>query len=447
MARQQRYQTIPIAGTHNALVVGMSWQAVLGQDLTAAAMKAAHQAGATHFTQAGPRSLVVGLLIAQGRDRRAKAKTRLYSAAAAFAQLYRHGTHIAFAELPQGGFWITVAVDGTVQTGGDRILPDADAANQALEGLLQRYRDAVLHGTDRPGAAPFQFNQLASQANTQSSLRRAAFRLSMISPMWWVVFGLILAYAAWDTVQTWWQEKQAQERQRLEAMRTAVDAHALWKQALDSWARSTKADGEAGLNRLLNAVADVPVNPGRWQLAEASCQPAAGSCSAEYVRGLLADNNSLRAALPVSWKVSFPTLGTAKASWPMDETRTIKPLALAAVPVAGDLDRIWIPSWQALSPALQDVKLDPPKAVPIRVPNIQLPNGLEQPVPLPADMTVPAMRSFTINAPLRSFYGLALPDSTALTQLQVRYQPDTQPKLTASSFAATLEGVVYVQPR
>lgn len=106
-----------------------------------------------------------------------------------------------------------------------------------------------------------------------------------------------------------------------------------------------------------------------------------------------------------------------------------------------------MPGWQGLSPALQDVKLDAAKAAPVRVPNIQLPNGLEQPVELPADMAVPAMQPFTINAPLRSLYGLPLPPTSAITRLQVRYQPEAQARLTASRLAATLDGVLYVQTR
>lgn len=445
MARQQPYRTLPITGTQNALVMGMSWQTVLGQDLTVAAMKAARQAGATHFTQAGPRSPAVGLLKAEGRDRRAKAKTRLYSAAAAFAQLHRHGTQIVCAELPNGEFWIAVAVDGTVQTGGDKVLTNVSAARQTLEGLIERYRDAVVHGGDRPNALPFQIGQLASLANTQSSLRRAAFRLSMISPVWWVVLVLALTYIAWDAFQTWWHEKQALEQQRLEQMRTSVDARAVWERALNNWAGGTRADGETGLSVLLTALSQVPVTPGRWVLAEAACLPAAKTCSAKYTRTRLADNNTLKAALPHTWKVSFMDLDTAKAVWKIDPESASRSLRLNEIPPATDVERVWATSWQALSPALQDFKLEAAKAVPVRVPNIQLPNGLEQPVELPSDMSIPSMISFAINAPLRTLYGLALPATTTLTQLQFRYQPDALPKLKASRFSATLEGIIYVQ--
>ena len=120
---------------------------------------------------------------------------------------------------------------------------------------------------------------------------------------------------------------------------------------------------------------------------------------------------------------------------------------LGEIPLAAELEGTWIPNWQALNPALQDVKLDSAKGIVLHMPHIRLPNGLEQPVELPAQMSIPVMRSFTINAPLRSFYGLALPEATTLTQLQVRYQLDALPKLTTSRFTATLEGVLYVQPR
>ncbi|MBJ7264161.1 MAG: hypothetical protein JHC61_10730 [Burkholderiaceae bacterium] len=446
MTKQLGYRTLSIAGTPNAWVLGMRWQTVLGQNLTAAAMKIAYQAGATHFTQADPRSTAVGFFTARGRDRRAQAKSRLYSAAAAFAQLHRHGTHIVWAELPEGNVWIAIVVDGTVQTGGDHVFTDAQAAHDALENLIERYRDAVVHGADRPGALPFQFSHLATLANTQSSLRCAAFRVSMISPIWWAVLGLVVAYFAWDMVQTWWHEKQVIERQRLEDMRTAVDAHALWQQALENWAQGIRTEGETGLTRLLDSLMQVPVNPGRWVLTEASCQPAAGTCTARYMRTHLADNNTLKTALPQAWRVSFPTLDTAVVSWALPHNTDDKPLVLGDIAPAAALERTWIPRWQALSPALQDIKLDSAQSIAVHMPNIRLPNGLEQPVELPAQMSIPVMRSFTINAPLRSLYGLALPPTTTLTQLQVRYQPDAQAKLAASRFAATLDGVLYVQP-
>lgn len=447
MARHQRYRTLPIAGSSNAFVMGMSWQTVLGQDLTVAAMKAARQAGATHFTQAGPRSPAVGMLAAEGRDRRAKAKARFYSAAAAFAQLHRHGTHIVCTPLPGGEVWIAVAVDGTVQAGGDRVLPDANAARQTLDALVERYQDRVIHGGDRPDALPFQLSQLAALANTQSSLRRASFRLSMISPVWWVTLAVGVAYFGWDTVQTWRFERQAIEQQRLEDMRTAVDAHAVWREALNQWAGETHVDGPTGLADLLAQLTRVPLDPGRWLLAEVACIPSARSCSAKYTRTRLGDNNTLTAGLPSDWTVRFIDLDTASVIWTLHSREIQRPVALGEIPTAAEVERTWATRWQALSPALQDFKLDAPTPAPVRVPNVRLPSGLEQPVELPPDMTVPSLMRFVINGPLRSLYALELPAATTLTQLQFRYQPDALARITASRFTATLEGVVYVQAR
>ena len=83
--------------------------------------------------------------------------------------------------------------------------------------------------------------------------------------------------------------------------------------------------------------------------------------------------------------------------------------------------------------------------MPISVPNIKLANGLEQPVIRPKEIKLPATRALVINAPLRSLYGLALPRATEVTQLHVRFSPDTTPGLTTSAFDTTLKGTIYVE--
>ncbi|OZI62094.1 hypothetical protein [Bordetella genomosp. 11] len=449
MAQRQNYRIVPIPGTPNALVLGMTWQTVLGQDLTVAAMRAARQARATHFTQSGPRSPAVGLLVASGRERRAKARSRLYSAAAAFAQLQRHGTQIAYAPLASGEVWIAVVVDGVVQAGGDMLLDDAQSAREKLDSLIERYGDVVVHGTDTDGTQSFSLSQLSTQTNQQSSLRRAAFRLSMVPPLWWAVLGLLLTYLAWDAGSSWWQARQARARDRLQALQNAVDAKAVWHQALANWSHTVRIDGEPGLDQILQRIAQVPLNPGRWMLVEVDCRPDAGACSTVYRRTRLADSNTLKAALPIDWKFTLHDLDTAIVQWKLPASPEKQPttLDLGALPSERDLEKTWVPSWQALRPALQDFSLTAPTVVGVRPPNIKLPNGLEQPVERPASIALPAMRSLVINAPLRSLYGLALPPTTALVQVQVRHQPDAQPRLTTSELAVTLKGTLYVQAR
>ncbi|OZI26056.1 hypothetical protein CAL26_01500 [Bordetella genomosp. 9] len=449
MARRQNYRIVPIPGTPNSLVLGMTWQTVLGQDLTVAAMRAARQATATHFTQSGPRSPAVGLLVASGRERRAKARSRLYSAAAAFAQLQRHGTQIAYSPLPSGEVWIAVVVDGVVQAGGDMVLADVPSAQEKLESLIQRYGEVVVHGAEADGAQPFALNQLATQTNQQSSLRRAAFRLSMVPPVWWMALALLLAYLAWDAASSWWQSRAAREQARLHAMQDAVDAKAVWQQALANWSRSVRVDGESGLAQVLDSIAMVPVDPGRWLLIEVDCRPDAGTCSAVYRRTRLADSHTLKAALPTGWKFALHDIDTAVVQWtlPVGAAKRPATLDLNAIPSEQELEDSWVPSWQALRPALQDFSLSAPTAVGVRPPNIKLPNGLEQPIDRPASIALPAMRSLVINAPLRSLYALGLPPATALVQLQIRHQPDAQPRLTTSEFAVTLKGTLYVQAR
>lgn len=440
---RQNYRLIPISGSGNQLVLGLAWQTLLGEDLAREALRAARRNQATHYTQSGARSPAVGLLKATGKESRAKTGSRLFSAAAAFAQAHAHGPHAVSCALADGAIWLAVAVDGVVQAGGDRILRGAAEAQAALDEAKARYGEVQLYSNEIPGALPFSLPQLAALVNEQSALRRASFKLSMVSPAWWTALGLLLAYLAWDTGASWWQERQIRDQQRQQALHPEADAAALWKQALATWAESVRVDGNAGLARILAVIGQAPVAPGRWQLVEVDCQPAASSCTALYRRTRLADNLSLRAALPEGWKIEWLNLDNASARLPIPSDD--KPLALADLPTANALNDSWAPQWQALRPALADFTLSRAAAVPVPAPNLKLPDGLEQPVALPAGMTLPQARELVINAPLRSLHALSLPPTSAITQLQARYTPGTRPALLTSPFMATLKGTIYVQ--
>lgn len=424
-------------------MLGLTWQTLLGEDLAREALRTARRNQATHYTQSGARSPAVGLLKASGKESRAKTRSRLFSAAAAFALAHAHGPHVVSCALADGAIWLAVAVDGVVQAGGDRILRSAAEAQTAIDQARARYGDIQLYSNEVAGALPFSLPQLAALTNEQCALRRASFKLSMVSPAWWAGLGLLLAYLAWDTGASWWQERQIREQQRQQALHPEVDAAKLWQQALAAWAGSVRVDGNAGLAHILAIIGQVPVAPGRWQLVEVDCQPAASRCTALYRRTRLADNRSLRAALPDSWKIEWLNLDSASARLPIPSDD--KPLALAELPTANAINESWAPQWQALRPALADFTLSAATAVPVPAPNIKLPDGLEQPVALPPDMTVPQARELVINAPLRSFHALSLPPTSAITQLQARYTPGTSPALLTSQFMATLKGTIYVQ--
>ncbi|MFY3457733.1 hypothetical protein ACOTJD_13810 [Achromobacter xylosoxidans] len=454
---RQNYRLVPISGTDNQLVLGLTWQTLLGEDLAREALRTARRNQATHYTQSGARSPAVGLLKASGKESRAKSRSRLFSAAAAFAQAHAHGPHVVSCALADGAIWLAVAVDGVVQAGGDRILRSAAQAQTAIDEARARYGDIQLYSNEVPGASPFSLPQLAALANEQCTLRRASFKLSMIAPAWWVALSLLLAYLAWDTGASWWQERQVREQQRQQALHPEVDAAELWKQALNTWADSVRVDGDAGLARILAAIDQIPAAPGRWQLVEVDCRPAESRCAALYRRTRLADNNSLRAALPQGWGIQWLNLDSATVHLPIapiDEQDTgsaargrgaNRTLALAGLPTASALNESWMPQWQALRPALADFTLSPAAAVPVPAPNIKLPDGLEQPVALPPGMKLPQARELIINAPLRSFFALQLPPASTITQLQARYTPDVRPALLTSQFMATFKGTIYVQ--
>ncbi|PQZ67595.1 hypothetical protein CQ050_17165 [Achromobacter sp. MYb9] len=442
--RRLSYRLVAIPGTSNQLVLGIRWQTVLGEDLPKEALRLARKVKATHFVHSDARSPSVGLLVAKGKERRAKTRASLFSAASAFAQMHRHGTHIVALNLPDKSVWIAVIVAGVVQAGGDTVFADAQAAQRALDEALARYGEAQLHG-DRTQSRPFSLQQLAAHTNQQSSLRRAGFSLAMISPFWWTILGLFLVYEAWDISMGLWDDRQARIAQEMLAAQPEIDPATLWKKAITAWAKTARTLGEPGLTPLLQQVESVPTEPGRWNLIEVDCRPQARSCSAKYQRTRLADNRTLHAALPSTWKIDHPDLETANASWTIPGALASQTLVLADLPDAKAMRQAWEPSWQALRPALQDLSLSPPGQVAITVPNIKLSNGLEQPVVRPKEIKLPATRALVINAPLRSLYGLALPRTTEVTQLQMRFMPDTSPGLTTSAFVTTLKGTIYVE--
>ncbi|MGE8672146.1 MAG: hypothetical protein ACN6PB_03825 [Achromobacter kerstersii] len=442
--RRLSYRLVAIPGTSNQLVLGIRWQTILGEDLQKEALRLARKVKATHFVHSDARSPSVGLLVAKGKERRAKTRASLFSAASAFAQMHRHGTHIVALNLPDKSVWIAVIVAGVVQAGGDTVFADAQAAQRALDEALSRYGEAQLHG-DRTQSRPFSLQQLAAHTNQQSSLRRAGFSLAMVSPFWWTILGLFLVYEAWDISMGLWDDRQARIAQEMLAAQPEIDPATLWTKAITAWAKTARTLGEPGLTPLLQQVESVPTEPGRWKLIEVDCRPQARSCSAKYQRTRLADNRTLLAALPSTWKIDHPDLETANASWTIPGALASQTLVLADLPDAKAMRQAWEPSWQALRPALQDLSLSPPGQVAITVPNIKLSNGLEQPVVRPKEIKLPATRALVINAPLRSLYGLALPRTTEVTQLQMRFMPDTSPGLTTSAFVTTLKGTIYVE--
>ncbi|MDT4819173.1 hypothetical protein FQZ97_522870 [compost metagenome] len=444
VARRTSYRLVAIPGSPNQLVFGLKWRTVLGEDLQKLALQAARKAKATHYVQSDARSSSVGLVTAKGSETRAKTRATLFSAAAAFAQMHRHGTHVVACTLPDQSVWLAVVIDGVVQTGGDTVFPDQAAAKIAVEEVTARYREHQLHSDYITQARVFSLQQLTAHVNAQSALRRASFRLSMVSPIWWVLIAAVLAYEASDYGFAWWEERQARLQELAEAAQPQFDANALWNNAISTWAKSVKTQGTPGLDVLLNEVLAVPVEPGRWRLTEVDCRPGAGTCTATYRRTRLADNHTLRAALADSFRLVHPDLDTATATWQLPKALATQMLPLKDLPAPDVIQTVWEPSWQALRPALTDFTLSKPASAQIVVPNIKLPNGLEQPVPMPQGTKLPASRALVINAPLRSLYGLALPTTTQITQLHMRYQPDSAPGLAVSAFSATLKGDIYV---
>mgnify|MGYP007083397501 FL=1 len=76
--RRLSYRLVAIPGTSNQLVFGVRWQTVLGEDPQKEALRLARKVKATHFVHSDARSPSVGLLIAKGKERRAKTRASLF---------------------------------------------------------------------------------------------------------------------------------------------------------------------------------------------------------------------------------------------------------------------------------------------------------------------------------------------------------------------------------
>lgn len=442
--RPPSYRLVAIPGSQNHFVLGLKWRTVLGEDLQKVALQAARKTKATHYVQSDARSSSIGLLTAKGRETRAKTRATLFSAASAFAQIHRHGTHAVICELPDGSVWLTVVADGVVQAGSDAIFRDKAVAQEAIADATARHTDLQLHSNYWPQARPFSLPQLTAHANQQSALKRATFKLSMVSPIWWVLLAALVAYHLWDFRDALWPESLTRRQQDQQSTQPQPDPAALWKTAINAWAAKVQTHGTQGLVNTLNAILGVPVEPGRWLLTEVDCQPTAGICSAKYRRTRLADNLTLKAALPESWRIEHLDIDSAIATWVLPRSETSQPLKLDDMPNTQAMRMTWEPRWQALRPALQDFTLSAVGPVSIVVPNVKLPNGLEEPVPKPNSVKLPGAKSLVINAPLRSLYGLSLPATTEIAQIQVRYTPGTASGLLTSAFSALFKGNIYV---
>jgi hypothetical protein len=432
------YVIAPLPDGRRALVLGMAWQTILGDNLRKIAHKAARAGGAHWYVHPGERSHALGTLRLQRSGQKPKSGTKLYSGAAAFARAYANGAVAVEYELSDGQYWVAVAVDGVVQVESDRILPNAEAARQLIEAWREKWSNLVVYA-DAPEQT---LTAIETKLDSSTELRRANLTLATLPPAVWIVLAAGAGWLAWDYGYGWYAE---QERAKARAMQKAapVDAVAEWRNTLTKWLTTTSVHGQPGLQSLLAEINRLPVRPGRWDLVEIDCSVA--NCLATYKRGELGTNESLRSALPSDWRISWSGLTGAVVAW--EPTLHATNLATSVLPSLTALEEENATAWQQVLPAFSDVSIKEIGVVKIPAPMAQTVSG-PQPIAFPTtgDMTLPTQYELTVNSPLRSLGLAPVPTSFMIDRLHIRYSAANQAAgLANSALTATLKGTIYAQ--
>jgi len=430
------YELQRLADGRRALVMGLSWQAMLGESLDKQARQIARRAKATHFCRGGPRSNVVGTVAIRKSD--PVRKLTLYAAAAAFARSQARAVGVVAVRvaLTEDQIWIAAALNGAVLVESDKVCSLAQS-QEHLEELRTRHPNLTLYGDG--GDYSLDANLLQANLGPDTQLRSARADFRQVPMPLRIAGALALAYMAWDHGTDWWQQHQRQQA-RSDRSAVQIDAQALWRDALGTWSRGILLHGPDGLRALFGVLDSLPINPGRWQLAQVRCQPQ--FCEATYRRHRLGSRDSLLYALPADVNVSWEGFDTAVVRYPL--SLPLQPLSVDALAPISSVDEHVANQLQRSASLWESARLNPVQQVSLATPMASGPNG-PMAVQRPADLNLPVYRTFSLTGPLRSILALALPPNIAFDEITVQLT-DGEARLSRSRLAATFEGTYYALP-
>jgi len=433
------YLIEPIAGKHRALVFGMSWASVIGANPEKQVRQHARKKKAQFYTRGRARSTIVGLLRLHKNEEKPAKRLDLYSAAAAFARAYDRGAVAVCLPVRENCIWVSAAIDGMVQTGTDTIHTNSEAAAQHLEQLRQQHPTLQVLGDTTEGK--LQEGVFLDNLTESVKLHRTTIGWLDVPLAFWLVLLVGTAFVLWQYARAYYlAQQQALVTDTLAP--PPVDARAAWESALQRWAHAQQMQATPTLHAMLTSLSNLPLSPGRWELTEADCQPT--QCQVWYRRTRLADNPSLRAALPTHWSIQWIGMDSANVLVPTPAHAGVGG-QIAAMPTEENWQLQVLAHWQRLRPAMQDIRIGVKTPVSIPAPQGQDAAGNPVPLPLPAGLQHPTLREVTIQAPLRTLAALTWPEQSQVLQLHVRRDDAAGADLARSIFHATLKGVIYVQ--
>lgn len=409
------------------LVFGMEWFPLIGGQPERQARALARQQRASHRVVCGGGAVSVGLLRSR---RRRKEHRRLCSAAAAFASLHPTGTVAAQWVLPDGRRWLVGVHEGAVMARTDNLHDASVPIHDTLRLLQEAHPGLVLHDASR---APSEFLDALFDAARQHGELMPEGRLTGASTALLAVLiaGAGLAALAGHGLLP------GRAGNRPPAVQ---DAHAIWRDAIESAARGHLVHGVAGLQAALDAMQEVPVVVAGWQLARVECRPRSRQwhCRARYRRGPAADNDGFIAGAAPHWTLAFDPLEGAQASW----SREMPAMSLARVNVRRrrENEARLVSALQAVVPAFSELRLEAPQALPLRVPL----DAQQRPIPRPPGVVGHQRRGVRVQAPLRSL-AMLLPEVAHMSwdRIVLEVGDADLPSLRSSGLRVSMSGVLY----
>ncbi len=404
------------------LVFGLDWVPLLGDPHAARAQ--ARRLGASHRALSGDPPGALGF--ARGLPTR----VRCWSVADLLARQHPRGTVACVLPLDTQSWHVLASHEGVALARADRSHPDPELAHKEVDALRLAYPRLQLLSPDPATGSEGLLQNLARQASAAPALepvRRWG--------RWLVALGLVPAAVMLWAGRDWYAS--AGVPPPADTWRQA------WEQAYERALAAQPVHGEQGTLALLQALYRQPARIAGWRLHSLRCQPRAGDrpwlCTGEYRRqGLPADNRGMLQAAPPGWRLDFPSLDVARASWGLSlPARQPDPQSLPTSPM---LERDWSSALQAILPAFSVLRIEAPRPFVVHGPR----DAQGHEIPPPAELPRLATRTLRVEGPLRSLRLLApLAQSVSWQKATLSFAPGTRPGARTSRLILHLEGAVY----
>lgn len=416
----------PVSTFH--LAFGLDWLPLISGRASSAARRVARQRKASHIVLDGEAPASFGYGLVRGRGRRRAGL--LHSAAQNMARLYPSGSVAAIIPIESYGHWLVALHEGAVMARSDVVYRSSDQALEALEVLQRAHPRLRLIESSLPSLAA-----IAGASDAGTALRSTGRRARR-----WSLYLVLAALLCLSLILFRRAGAPATVLPEVSAL-SAADIESRWLQAITDAEQGFVVHGVSATHVALRQLYDIPAHVAGWVLGRAICRVDGRwwHCNAEYERRHRnANNRGLIAAVPDNWRLDFPTMDRAGATWGF--ATDIVPLQQSPIERAAHNRRYLQSAWQAISPAFGRMALGPARTI-----ELDPPRGADgSALPRPSGLPVTVRRPVEFDAPLRSI-SLLLPYTGAVgwRSFALTLGQHSQSSLASSRLRATLHGDLY----